>query len=201
MTIAADVLSVKYNWSGGEVGSGYIYQGHVSNNPGSALAASADDADGLYGITGGTGSTSGTNGRRTLLLSSGETIWDFSGNVWEWTQQAIGTPTLVTSQIGVSGDSAFAWREWNLGSLSMGNLPANSRPSALATTVGLSNITSWNATKGIGRVYSNYADAGARTFRRGGDWGAASHAGVLALTLNGTASESYTALGFRAARR
>lgn len=200
MTIAADVLSVKYNWSGGAVGSGYVYQGHVNNNPGSALAASADDSDGLFGITGGTGTTIGTNSQRTLLLSSGDTIWDFSGNVWEWTQQAIGSPTLTTSQIGASGDSGFNWREWNLGSLSMGNLSANSRPSALTTTAGLSDIASWDASKGIGRVYANYADAGARAFLRGGSWSAASYAGVFALNLSGSAANTHTYIGFRVAR-
>lgn len=200
MTIAADVLSVKYNWSGGEVGSGYVYRGHVNNNPASALAASTDDSDGLNGITGGTGSTSGTNSQRTLLLTSGETIWDFSGNVYEWTQQAIGTPTLTVSQIGVSGDSTFTWREWSLGSLSMGNLPANSRPSTLAATTGLSSITSWNASNGIGRVYANYAGTGARAFLRSGSWGSASNAGVLSLLLSVPASDSSPGIGFRVAR-
>ncbi|MEV8339734.1 SUMF1/EgtB/PvdO family nonheme iron enzyme [Leucobacter sp. NPDC077196] len=200
MTIAADVLSVKYNWSGGAVGSGYVYQGHVNNNPGSALAASADDSDGLFGITGGTGTTVGRNSQRTLLLSSGDTIWDFSGNVYEWTQQAIGTPTLTTSQIGVSGDSNWIWREWNLGSLSMGNLGSNSRPSALTSTAGLSDIASWDASKGIGRVYANYADASARAFRRGGSWGNTSDAGVLALALDTSATNAGTAVGFRVAR-
>lgn len=200
MTIAADVLSVKYNWSGGAVGSGYIYQGHVKNNPASALAASNDDSDGLSGITGGTDTTVGTNSQRTPLLSSGDTIWDLSGNVYEWTQQAVGTPTLTKSQIGVSGDSAFTWREWNLGSLSMGNLATNSRPSALASTVGLSDITSWNASQGIGRLYANHADASARAFRRGGYWGHTSHTGVLALDLGYSASSAAAAVGFRVAR-
>lgn len=199
MTIAADVLSVKYNWTGGDVGSGHIYQGHVNNNPASALAASTDDNDGLIGITGGTGTTVGTNSQRTLFLSSGDTIWDFSGNVYEWTQQAIGTPTLTTSQIGVSGDLAFTWREWNLGSLSMGNFPANSRPSALAT-VSLSGIASWDSSKGIGRVYANYADVNVRAFRRGGYWANTSSAGVLALDLSSSASSVPANIGFRVAR-
>ncbi|QNO38655.1 hypothetical protein H4J02_06600 [Protaetiibacter sp. SSC-01] len=46
MTLAADVLSVKHNWSGGAVGSGHIYQGHVNNNPASSLAASTNDSQG-----------------------------------------------------------------------------------------------------------------------------------------------------------
>lgn len=200
MTIAADVLSVKYNWSGGAVGSGYVYQGHVNESPAGALEASADDSNGLFGITGGTGTASGTNSQRTLLLSSGDIIWDFSGNVGEWTQQAVGLATHTTSQIGVSGDLAFTWREWNLGSLSMGNLGANSRPSALASTAGLSDIVNWDASKGIGRVYANYADVSARAFRRGGDWGPASNPGVLALTLNSLASYEGTHIGFRVSR-
>lgn len=99
MTIAADVLSVKYNWSGGEVGSGYIYSGHNDNAPANALAASTDDTDGYIGT--GNSVASGDNQRRTLYLSSGDVIWDLSGNVWEWTQQAVDTPTLTMNQVGV----------------------------------------------------------------------------------------------------
>lgn len=206
MTIAADVLSVKYNWSGGEVGSGIIWQGHVNNNPGSALAASTDDTDNLNGMTGGIGTNSGNNSSRVLYLSSGDTIWDLSGNVYEWTQQAVGTPALTMSQVGVSGDSAFNWHEWTLGSLSMGNLTATSRPSALTsytnpiTGATLSNATSWDATKGVGRIHANYADAGSRAFIRGGGWSHGSRAGVLTLFLNGAPSDSGTNFGFRVAR-
>lgn len=200
MTIAADVLSVKYNWSGGAVGSGYIYQGHVNNNPSSAIAASPDDTDTLNGITGGTGTTSGTNSSRGLYLSSGDVIWDFSGNVWEWTQQTIGTPTLTTSQIGVSGDSAFTWRQYTLSGLSFGNLATVSRPFALAGVTGLGPIGSWNSTQGIGQIYTNYADTGARAFRRGGNRSDASGAGVLSLALGGLVSSIDANLGFRVSR-
>lgn len=200
MTIAADVLSVKYNWSGGAVGSGRIYQGHVNHNPDSALAASTDDSDVHNGMTGGFGTTSGTNSSRVLYLSSGDAIWDLSGNVYEWTQQTIGTPTHTSSQIGVSGDSAFNWREYTLSGLSFGNLPTRSRPSTLSSVPGLGAIGSWNANQGIGRLNANYPDAGARAFRRGGDWAGASSAGVLALNLGNAPSYSNARLGFRVAR-
>ncbi|MGB4769061.1 MAG: SUMF1/EgtB/PvdO family nonheme iron enzyme, partial [Candidatus Microsaccharimonas sp.] len=206
MTIAADVLSVKYNWSGSEVGSGIIWQGHVNNNPGSALAASADDTDNLNGMTGGIGANSGNNSSRVLYLSSGDTIWDLSGNVYEWTQQAVGTPALTMNQVGVSGDSGFNWREWTLGSLSLGNLPASSRPSTLAsytnpiTGSSLSAITGWDATKGVGRIYANYADAGSRAFVRGGYWSNGANAGVLTLSLGSSPSYTNTNFGFRVAR-
>ncbi|MBN9397935.1 type II secretion system protein [Candidatus Saccharibacteria bacterium] len=205
MTIAADVLSMKQNWSGGSVNSGIIYQGHVNNNPGSALAASDDDTDNLNGMTGGIGTNSGNNSSRVLYLSSGDAIWDFSGNVWEWTQQAIGTPTLTMSNVGVSGDSAFNWRDYTLGSLSLGNLANVSKPATLngwtnpVNNVSLSGIT-WGAGKGVGQIYANYADSASRAFRRGGYWSNGSAAGVLTLYLNGSASNSHAGIGFRVAR-
>ncbi len=206
MTIAADVLSVKYNWSGGAVGSGIIYQGHVNNNPGSALAASDDASDTLNGITGGTGTTSGNNSSRVLYLSSGDTIWDLSGNVWEWTQQAVGTPTLTVSNIGVSGESTFSWRDYTLGSLSLGNLAAASKPATLNAwtnpVIGssLAGLT-WDASKGVGQIYANYADTAVRGLRRGGYWNDGSTiAGVLALSLDFSTTGSSAGMGFRVAR-
>lgn len=200
MTIAADVLSVKYNWSGGEVGSGYIYQGHINNNPGGPLAASTDDSDGIFGMTGGFGTTAGTNSSRVLYLSSSDAIWDFSGNIAEWTQQAIGTPTLNLSNIGVPGDSAFTWREWTLGSLSLGNLRTESRPGTLAAIDGLSGSTDWNSSQGVGRIYANYADPYTRAFIRGEYWSNPSDAGVLALRVYAGPTSVSSGFGFRVAR-
>ena len=205
MTIAADVLSVKYNWSGGEVGSGIIWQGHVNSNPASALAASTDDANNLNGITAGTGTTSGNNSSRVLYLSSGDAIWDFSGNVWEWTQQAVGTPTLTMSNVGVTGDAAYNWRDYNLGSLSLGNFSNASKPATLSSWVNPVNNVSlagilWEPGKGVGRIFANYADTGARAFIRGGSWSGTSYAGVFALNLSNGPTAPITSVGFRVAR-
>ncbi len=200
MTIAADVLSVRYNWSGWEVGAGLMYQGHVNSNPASALAASTDDWDRLNGITGGTGKATGLNSSRVLWLKSGDPLWDFSGNVWEWTQQAIGTPALTINQIGVSGDSAYNWREYNNSSLLYGNLPAVSRPSGLAGVSGLGAINAWDSTKGIGQLYANYADTGSRIFGRGGGWVTGVYGGVLALGISSLPSDLNSSRGFRVAR-
>lgn len=196
MTIAADVLSVKYNWSEQEVGSGFVYQGHVNFNPSSGLAASTDDTDNLSGMTGGFGDGGvGNNGPRVLYLSSGDALWDFVGNVWEWT-----APVQAMSQVGVSGDAAFNWREWTNGSLSFGNLPAVSRPSALATLPNLSGVSSWDATKGVGRIFANYADTASRAFLRGGYWGSVANGGVLALSPNNASSYASSGIGFRVAQ-
>ncbi len=184
MTIAANVLSVPSNWSGGAVGSGYIYSGHNDNSPSSALAAATTDSDGYSG----TGNSSG-NQRRTLTLSNGEVIWDIAGNVWEWTSGTI----AAGQQPGLSGEAAYVWKQWNSPSLLMNGLPGSSQPSA-------AGAGSYSSTQGIGQLYSNYGETGTRAVRRGGAWGNGTYAGVLALGLSDAPSSAHAYLGFRASR-
>jgi prepilin-type N-terminal cleavage/methylation domain-containing protein len=184
MTIAADVLSVKYNWRGNAVGSGYIYSGHNDNSPANGLAATTDDADGYNG----TGNT-GDNQRRTLYLTSGDTIWDIAGNMFEWTNATI----AGGAQPGLSGESAYTVKEWNNGSLLMNGLPTISRP----VTIGAS---SYNSNQGIGQLYSNYGEGSLQAIRRGGRWNSGAGAGILSLLLDAAPSFLSTSIGFRVAR-
>jgi hypothetical protein len=199
MTIAADVLSVKYNWTGGAVGSGIINKGHVNGDPLSALAASTDDADNLYGITGKIGTGPTNNSSRVLYLSSGDTLWDFSGNVGEW------TIAQTVNQIGNPGDTTATWTQWTASTLNMGNLPTTSRPSALSsytnpiTGASLAGITSWNSNNGIGVILTNYADTALHPFRRGGDWNYGAYSGVLSLFLTSSTTGTDALVGFRVA--
>lgn len=184
LTIAHNVISVAGNWSGGSVGSGYMLQGHSYNNPASALAASSDDTNGTYGYTAAVGTTSGTNSKRTLTLTNGEIIWDFTGNVSEWTSgQTSG---------GQPGASGYAWRQWNdvsgTGSLTPSPHPNYGTPAA----------SSWTNAQGIGRVYSDTTQSGLRGFRRGGGLTDGVNVGVFTLLLNGTQNYIDANLGFRA---
>ncbi|MFZ3009917.1 MAG: type II secretion system protein [Candidatus Microsaccharimonas sp.] len=184
LTIAQNVLSINSNWSGGTVGSGYIYSGHTDNIPSSAIEASANDVDGYLN----TGQTTG-NQRRTLTLSNGEVIWDLSGNVNEWTQ---GTTTG-----NQPGNSGFTWREWNTNFISNGSLSPSSFPSyANAAT------TSWTgATNGIGQVYSSNTDNSLRGFIRSGSYGnGTAFVGIFTLILNAVPSYTSVGTGFRIAR-
>ncbi len=187
LTLAHNIISVPSNWSGGVVGSGYVFRGHTDNVPANALAASADDGDGYYG----TGQTSGDQ-RRTLTLSNGEVIWDLSGNVYEWTSGTI----AGGQQPGLTGESAYAWKEWNDPNLELGGLDPKALPS-----YGTPAASGWNAgTNGLGRLYSNRGEAGLRAFLRGGSWDHGTHAGVFALHLHGAPGGAYTSIGFRVAR-
>lgn len=193
MTIAADVLSVKYNWSGGEVGSGYIYSGHNDNAPANALAASSDDFDGYIGT--GNSASSGANQRRTLYLTSGDAVWDLAGNVWEWTSGATAVST---------GASGSTWHEYPEVS-DWGSLPSGSRPSALNSLPRLTSIDTWGSDQGLGRLVTGWNpdqgnDPGVRAFHRSGRWGNGAGAGLLTLALDTAPGTGYTFTGFRVAK-
>ena len=198
MTLAADVLSVKYNWSGGAVGRGFIYSGHNDNAPANALAASPDDEDGYYG----TGDQAPGNQRRTLYLRSGDVIWDIAGNVYDWTTEVISGAHPGLPSDDTTG-TLFEWREWNDSNMEWSDpviFPGNSRPNALATVPGLSGITQWTSVQGIGKIYTNRYQTASPAFRRGGLWGNIDSAGILALTLNTSPATANIGIGFRAAR-
>lgn len=52
LTIAHNALKVASNWSGGSVGSGYIYSGHSDGTPANPVAGSTDDNDSYSYIAG-----------------------------------------------------------------------------------------------------------------------------------------------------
>lgn len=184
LTIAQNVLNVASNWSGGSVGSGYIYSGHNDGTPASAISADANDGNGYVN----TGNSSG-NQLRTLTLSNGEVIWDFASNVWEWTQATIAS----NAQPGLSGEVAYAWKQWNNGSLIQNGLPNNAMPGF----TGISGASGWSSAQGIGRLYSNYGEAAAHSYLRGGYWNSQGDGGVLSLSLINISGASGNYIGFR----
>jgi len=178
MTIAQNVLNVDSNWSGGTVGSGYIYSGHNDGLPNGIQPASSNDNDGYFNTSNYAGDTTvslnmvGNSQRRTLTLSNGEVIWDLSGNIREWT-----SGQTTGGQPGILG-AGLAYREWNAvttaGTLTVNPYPANGTPAASA----------WNYVQGMGRVYSSTEDTNLRGFIRGANWNNNTHAGIFTLVLN-----------------
>jgi len=196
MTIARDVMLVPSNWSGGAVGSGYIFSGHNDNDPTNILAADASDLNGYAGTNdssgdlGVTGTMVGDTQRRTLTLTSGEVIWDFSGNVAEWTSNQVSG-----GQPGMSGDNYAIWVEYPAVNVN-GSLPVNPFPSG----TGISGAGTWNSAKGIGDLVSSPGDNTLRPYVRSGAYYDKVHAGILYLNLGSTIGSSYTDRGFRVAR-
>jgi formylglycine-generating enzyme required for sulfatase activity len=181
MTLVRNIESVPSNWTGGAVGNGGLWRGHSDNSPATALEASTDNNLGYTG----TGNTSPSIEKRTHTLSNGETIWDISGNVWEWTSDTI------QGQNKPNNSSGALWQQWTAIS-NFGNLSYDlTRPSN----------TSWNSSQNMGQYYAGTV-TGTTTFafRRGGYWDP-TNAGVFALDLNNTPSNTSNFIGFRCVLR
>jgi len=101
MTIARNIEHTPESWTDGVVGSGMIKRGNVGLDD----VGSYNGANPEYGID--------RNTKAELTLSNGETIWDISGNVYEWIDDTC-TPGI--------GQGFWANRnslsEWNEGDLS-----------------------------------------------------------------------------------
>lgn len=179
MTIAQNVLSVRSNWSSGTVGTDYIYSGHNDGTPNTALVADDTTNDGYYL----TGQTTG-NQRRTLTLTNGEVIWDFAGNLWEWTsgQMASGQPT------GMASWNFYEWPTVSGGSLTVNPFPSN---------IGITGSDSWSSSNGIGQIYGLTSNAALVGFFRGGNWTSNTNAGVLTFFMGYYPSNSSYSIGLR----
>ena len=164
-----DIESVAANWTGGAVGSGMLKKGNV----GIVDAGSYNGPDPDFGF--------GQNEKAKLVLSNGEEIWNWSGNIYEWIygDGASGT-------IGSGFRSVAAWTEWNIDDLDEERIKLG--PSSRL----------WDAaSNGVGRYYGGVST---NAFRRGGYWGNTSYASVFTLLLaySPTAADYY--IGFRCAR-
>lgn len=183
MTIAADVIRVPANWTGGAVGSGVLYAGHSDNSPSSARPASEDDNNGYYN----TSNTHPSNQRRTFYMSNGEVIWDMAGNAMEYTQGR--DPSFKDSPHGSSG-ATYATRNYSE-ITGWGALPNTSRPSVIGADAWLTGF-------GIGLITSGSTAPNGWAIQRGGASFPVGHAGVLSVTLAGNDVDGTAA--FRAVR-
>ena len=185
MTIARNAEAQPENWNSSHVGIGYIWTGHNDNSPSNALSVS-DDTD-PYDQTGdsGTGSCDGSRDswpsenpwgcegqKRTLQISTGNTIWDIGGNVWEWTNDTTDNADLDTNSAG--------WHKWT-------EITGYDYLEPLNSSLSYIN--------GVGRVYTSTKTN--RNFRRGGYWDTGRYAGSFTLDLHLTPASKNTNIGFR----
>ena len=214
LTIAQNTLTQDSNWSRGwktsglsDPGTDYFYRGHSDNSPSQAFAASSNDSQGYaYTTTGQIGDTPGAtyttlNQRRTLTLSNGEVIWDFAGNVAEWSSGQISN-----NKPGVAGPPLYLWYDWQGISLTQGAFSKDPRPVFANSTV------TWplQCGYGLGSIYSYESDTALNGFVRSGSYNnlgstydcefSSQRAGIFALNLSNSPSVSDSKIGFRVAK-
>jgi hypothetical protein len=188
MTLARNIEMVKDNWSGGEIGVGYLPRGNT-NLGGAGTSLNPE----------GSGET-----KRTLKLTNGQIIWDLPGNVWEWTNDEIDLSTNRPTSFNNSGEIITTNGFYNYflkdpDPSAIGYIKYDSLGSTTLKYKDLFLLTNgnYNVDNGIGRIYLSTSTG--RVFLRGGDWNTGPHAGLLALYLrSGASSRSYN-IGFRCA--
>jgi hypothetical protein len=82
--IARSIESNPRNWTTNVVGTGALSLGHSDGDPAQALAAGPDSDGCLNNKDTDCSPTAWHFQKRTHLLSNGEVIWDFAGNIAEW---------------------------------------------------------------------------------------------------------------------
>ena len=179
-TISRNIENIDWNWTGGSVGSGGLWRGHSDNSPASALAAdiTGDPDDDPYV---GTGQSSPSIEKRIHQLSTGQYIWDWSGNVWEWVDMTC----IVGTGIGL-WDTPAAWQEWT-------DAPLADYEKSRAGPEG-----AYTSVQNTGQYYGCTATANAVS--RGSSWSYIATAGVFAFNANVAPSGVLTYFGFRCGR-
>lgn len=184
MTVAANVASVAANWSGGRVGTGTLSRGHSDAVPAEALEAPDDLEDVCAGTTSADCDGADFSQRRALHLSNGQVIWDFAGNLWEWSTWD-GNPNKPTPILE-------EWVEYTYPVVGAGTkvLPDPASHPAWSNR--------WTSFQGIGQYFAG-VDAPVVAALRGGSWLAGERSGILALNLAYDTSEEVQQAGFRCA--
>ena len=200
MTIARNIEAQDTNWSGGTVGSGYLFAGHNDNQPAKArIASTTDTGDYRCAYTDSAGTTenpsscptytlngqSGTAGNqvRVQTLSNSSVLWDIPGNVWEWTDNTING---ADKPVG----NPSAWVEWQTVT-DFGTLSSDlTRPS---------DSNYYDADYGVGQYYQGSASGGPYAFLRGGRWANNASTGAFALFLSFLPAAQHGDFGLRCA--
>ena len=186
MAISRNIEVTAANWSSGTVGTGSINAGHTDLTPNNSLAASTDNNP-----CSGTGQTCSDltwhSQRRTHVLSNGNVIWDFAGNVEDWIDWLLtqSQKAYLSTDLGPVG----AWREWTQinSNITLGSVM---EPKSWQAT----NAT-YNSAQAIGQYFGSLIDPAAAV--RGGDWGSGAEAGIYALQFSAGPSTGNNFIGFR----
>ncbi len=185
IAIARNIENVAANWTSNIVGQGCLKRGNIDGLNGCVGGDSSYDG----GSPDNVGSRTNYNGTAELILDNGNTIFDFSGNVWEWVDWTLGgdleTDMTQANRASIDGTPEAVYLELS----ALNYFTAHSPVTAL-----LPSDSTFNADQGMGRYIAGTSGGAAI---RGGCWYSSTHAGVFALALDDLSSAAGTNGGFR----
>ena len=189
MAIARDIEATAANWSGGEVGSGTLTRGHSDASPSNALSISDPD----YPWDQTNNPLEEWDQRRTFVLSNGEVLWDFAGNVSEWVDWTTGGDTFAIGPYACE----VGWQE--LFSIDCEGLLPNDYLPGNPANIPVGEYT--GAAYGLGKIYGTdpekHTEDIAGAARRGGLWNYHEKSGIYDLYLNSAYTYKSSSIGFR----
>ena len=169
LAIARNIEATAANWSGGAVGDGALNTGHSDKDPYENLTIS--NPNNPWDQTGQDSST--WSQKRTHVLSNGGVLWDFAGNLAEWTDWELGGNTMTAGPSGCSASWTNIYDFECEGLNHQDYYPGN--PAGIALEDYTADLV------GLGKVYGGTGGYALR----GGKWNSSSNVpGIYCLTLN-----------------
>lgn len=185
MTIATDITYEDSNWSGGNIGNGFLNRGHSDRAPAKICKGDSDDLNAYVESSCEGESTGEFIQKRTHNLSNGEVIWDIAGNVFEWTSYYNATDK--------PSPNVWNWEQYTYPVLGTATMPITD----LIPQIAIDNA--WNSTQSIGQYHSGEnADGG--SLRRGGDFENFGVSGVFSANIRDSFDKLRSDTGFRCAK-
>lgn len=206
--VARDVETVGANWSGGVSGSGTLYTGHSDSaisgtaiSDGHAVAGtqmlSAGDGSDPYVGTGQNSTldwAAGKEQKRSLMLSSGDEIWDLVGNARELVDiDGLG------STLSYTGPASANFYEVNSSTFStmLGTAISSNSVSISSSWFLPTNALFDHATNKIGRVYINNGAQSPRVVTRGSNFSSGNSPGLYAADFDQNSANTSSSGSFR----
>ncbi|MDD2796832.1 MAG: SUMF1/EgtB/PvdO family nonheme iron enzyme, partial [Candidatus Pacebacteria bacterium] len=189
MALARDIEAVEDNWVGTGA-SRVLKMGNAGNRKGN----NTNNTEAWYGFDtpsvdyeGKTGGNRSSDSPAKLILSNGQSIWDFSGNVSEWID------IFYPTQAGITGGTNGGYGEIN--AIDWEN---STNPYISYTEVG-SKDQSLTSSNGIGQIYKLTTDKD-KGLLRGGYFNGGIETGVFMAYMHYAVSYSGAFDGFRCVR-
>lgn len=174
------------------------------SNHDSALIAGQDNQPCLGTTTDGSNICGGESSqKRTLVLSNGNIIWDFAGNVWQWVEGTVLRKDEPKSKSNGKLDMGWLSSEFAPGALPSVIIDNGQEPSLGYNSFRPSD-PAWNSNNGAGRIfhYSGATDTNTTIygFIRGGQWNHGAVDGAFSIHLTPVPNKTnINDVGFRCA--